>query len=71
MQAFGKIIENKTVIVIAHRLSTIVKSDQIIVLNRGKIQATGNHVELLETCELYQKMWDAHQRAKQFEITYN
>ncbi len=71
MQAFGKIIENKTVIVIAHRLSTIVKSDQIIVLNRGKIQATGNHVELLEICELYQKMWDAHQRAKQFEITYN
>ena len=71
MKAFSEIISNKTVIVIAHRLSTIVNSDQIIVLDQGVINAKGKHEELLEKSPLYERMWNAHQRAKEFEIIYS
>lgn len=67
-QAFGKLIKNKTVVVIAHRLSTITNSDQIIVMERGQIAGRGTHEELLQECALYQRMWDAHTRAKSFVI---
>lgn len=67
-QAFGRLIRNKTVVVIAHRLSTITNSDQIIVMERGQIAGRGRHEELLRDCALYQRMWDAHTRAKSFVI---
>ena len=34
-------MRGKTLLVIAHRLSTIADADQIIVVNQGKIEATG------------------------------
>lgn len=67
-QAFNKLIQNKTVVVIAHRLSTITTSDQIIVMDKGRIAGKGTHEELLMECGLYRKMWDAHTRAKAFTI---
>ncbi|KZN33264.1 ATP-binding protein [Pseudoalteromonas luteoviolacea CPMOR-2] len=42
-----KLMVNKTSIVIAHRLSTIEKSDQIYVLDKGKVLEQGKHDELL------------------------
>lgn len=36
-----------TIIVIAHRLSTIADADRIIVLNNGRLEACGNHEELM------------------------
>lgn len=68
MEAFSEIIQNKTVIIIAHRLSTIAEVNQIVVLNNGKLEAKGTHNELLESCGLYTKMWNAHNRAKEFEL---
>ena len=71
MEAFSEIIQNKTVIIIAHRLSTIAEVNQIVVLNNGKVEAKGTHNELLQNCGLYTKMWNAHKRAKEFEIINN
>lgn len=68
MEAFSELIQNKTVIIIAHRLSTIAEVNQIVVLNNGKVEAKGTHSELLQDCGLYSKMWNAHKRAKEFEI---
>ncbi len=45
-----------TRIVIAHRLSTIVDSDQIVVMDAGRIVGAGRHEELLETCDLYAEL---------------
>ena len=42
-KAIGRLFEEKTVIVIAHWLSTSCQSDQILVLNQGKIVEQGNH----------------------------
>ena len=58
--ALAKLVEDKTLLVIAHRLSTIADADQIIVVNQGKIEATGTQAELLASCPLYQTMWEAH-----------
>ncbi|MBR4627224.1 MAG: ABC transporter ATP-binding protein [Ruminococcus sp.] len=56
----AKLIQGRTLIVIAHRLSTIVDADNIFVINKGNIEACGTQQELLENCELYRKMWEAH-----------
>ncbi|RYJ19974.1 ABC transporter ATP-binding protein [Streptomyces sp. L-9-10] len=44
------------VIAIAHRISTITQADQIIVLDRGGVRATGTHTELTTTDDLYQRL---------------
>jgi ATP-binding cassette subfamily B protein len=33
-------------------------------MDKGKKVSEGSHGELLEDCELYQSMWDAHQETK-------
>ncbi len=60
----AKLVQGKTLIVIAHRLSTIQDADKIFVINDGNVEATGKHTELLSSCILYRKMWEAHTMAK-------
>ena len=43
-----------------YKRQTIADADQIIVVNQGKIEATGTQAELLASCPLYQAMWEAH-----------
>ena len=66
--AFAQLIRGKTVFVIAHRLSTITTADQIIVFEKGHINTVGTHSELLEHSPLYKRMWDAHNRAKEWKL---
>jgi ATP-binding cassette subfamily B protein len=55
-KAIGRLFEEKTVIAIAHRLSTIKHSDQILVLNQGKIVERGNHHQLLTMAGVYARL---------------
>ena len=59
-RSIGELVAGKTLIVIAHRLSTITMADKIIVMNHGRIEAEGRHQALLESCELYRTLWNAH-----------
>lgn len=59
-ESVSRLVRGRTLIVIAHRLSTIIDADQIIVVNDGHIEATGTQTELLQTCSLYQSLWNAH-----------
>ena len=52
-EALDAAAAGRTVIVIAHRLSTVVDSDQIIVLEAGRVLAAGTHSELVKTSPLY------------------
>ena len=54
--AIDRVAKDRTVIVIAHRLATVVDSDQIIVLNHGKVEAVGTHEELLVSSGLYKDL---------------
>lgn len=62
--SLAKLVKGKTLIVIAHRLSTIVDADQILVIDRGNVQAGGTHSQLLGSCPLYKKLWEAHISSK-------
>ncbi|MDB5135509.1 MAG: Multidrug resistance transporter ATP-binding/permease protein BmrA [Mucilaginibacter sp.] len=46
-EALEELMKNRTSVIIAHRLSTIREADKIIVLEKGKVIESGNHVELL------------------------
>lgn len=63
-QSINSLTKGKTLLVIAHRLSTIKSADNIILLENGKISAQGTQSELLQSSELYLKMWNAHIGAK-------
>jgi len=56
--ALERLATGRTVIAIAHRLSTILKSDQIIVMDRGEIKEIGRHAQLLDTSVLYRRLYD-------------
>lgn len=60
----ASLIKGKTLLVIAHRLSTISNADCIFVVNDGNIIASGSHRQLLESCDLYSNMWQAHMSVK-------
>lgn len=66
--AIARLAKGKTLIIIAHRLSTITSSNQIIVLDEGKIVEKGTHVELIGREKLYSRMWEAHVSAKDWKI---
>ena len=51
-----KLIFKKTSLIVAHRLSTIEDADLIYVLDKGKIVDSGNHIQLLQKCDLYKKL---------------
>jgi ABC-type multidrug transport system fused ATPase/permease subunit len=55
--ALRKLRAGRTTIVIAHRLSTVRDADRILVLDRGRIVASGRHEEILEASDLYRRMW--------------
>ncbi|MBN2682003.1 MAG: peptidase domain-containing ABC transporter [Bacteroidales bacterium] len=46
MENLEKFFKGRTVVIVAHRLSTVKNADKIVVLEKGEIIETGNHIEL-------------------------
>ena len=57
-EALKILTKNKTTIVIAHRLSTILNSNNIYVIDSGKIIAHGRHEDLMKKSELYKNFYE-------------
>ena len=57
-KAIEELTKNKTTVVIAHRLSTILNSENIYVIDKGKVEASGKHEELLKESILYKNLYE-------------
>lgn len=55
-------LPDMTKIIIAQRISSIMHADQIIILDDGKINATGTHEQLLANNEIYQDIYYSQQK---------
>jgi ATP-binding cassette subfamily B protein len=51
--ALDKLMQGRTSFVIAQRISTVINADQILVLDKGQIVASGRHADLMEDSEIY------------------
>jgi ATP-binding cassette subfamily B protein len=52
-EALRTLLAQRTTIVIAHRISTIALASRVILIDEGRVIATGTHEELLATTPLY------------------
>lgn len=68
-EALGRLMENRTTFIIAQRLTSIQQADQIVVLDRGRIEEIGTHQELLDMdghyAEIYRLQLADQDRLKQ------
>lgn len=68
MVALHNLLKGKTVLVIAHKLETIQGADQIVVMDKGKVESVGTHGELLEKSQIYQRFIYQRERAIGWKI---
>lgn len=54
--ALDNLQQDRTTLVIAHRLATVIHAERIVVMDHGRIVATGRHDELLKESPLYAQM---------------
>lgn len=55
-EAVDAAARGRTVLIVAHRLSTVVDADVIVVMEAGRVTATGTHAQLLAECATYQDL---------------
>jgi ATP-binding cassette, subfamily B, multidrug efflux pump len=70
-QALKTWMKERTSIVIAQRISTVLKADKIIVLEKGRIVASGTHRHLLRTSPIYQEIYESQLGNRSKEIRSN
>jgi len=51
-------MRDRTTVIIAHRASTIALADEIVVLEHGRIVASGRHEEVLAASEVYREIYE-------------
>ncbi|MCX6655278.1 MAG: ABC transporter ATP-binding protein [Candidatus Bathyarchaeota archaeon] len=58
-EALETVMKERTSFIIAQRISSVLKADKILVLDRGRIAAEGNHKDLMTTSPIYREIYDS------------
>ena len=61
-KSFAEFIPDTTKIIIAQRVSSVQHADRIVVMDDGKIVATGRHEELLKTCDICKEVYESQKK---------
>ncbi|MDD2359811.1 MAG: ABC transporter ATP-binding protein [Syntrophaceticus schinkii] len=67
-EALGVLAKGKTLLVIAHRIRTIMRFDRIVVLRKGKVEASATHEELLCSSGAYRSIFEAYSQTENWRI---
>ena len=57
--ALETLLHGRTSFVVAQRISTVLNADRILVLDHGRVAASGSHTELMQTSTIYQEIFDS------------
>ena len=60
-----RIAKGRTMIIVSHRLSSLVDCDQILVLDKGKVEDCAPHHVLVKRCAVYRQLWMQQNRHMQ------
>ncbi|WP_314653308.1 ABC transporter ATP-binding protein [Slackia exigua] len=63
-RALSRLVAGRTVLVVAHKLSTVIDADQIIVLDRGRVDDIGTHDELMGRNGLYARLFTIQEKSR-------
>ena len=66
MREIHELAGQKTVILISHRLANVTVSDNIYVMDKGNVEESGSHEELLAGGGVYAKLWDTQQSLENY-----
>ncbi len=56
-KTIDNLVKDHTVVIVAHRLSTIMDADIIHVIEKGRLEASGTHKQLLKTSKAYNSLY--------------
>ena len=62
-EVIDNLVKEHTIIVVAHRLSTIIDSDEIYIIDKGKLADCGTHKELLKKSSFYKKLYEGEEQS--------
>ena len=65
--SLNRLILDKTVIIISHRLKSVENADKIVVINFGRVEASGTHLELLKTSPTYNNLVEKAKLTEEFQ----
>jgi ATP-binding cassette subfamily B protein len=67
LHGLKSILKEKTCLIISHRISAVKETDEILVLDEGKIIERGNHDELVRRGGVYAELYQQQRLSEELE----